>query len=156
MTRLAALFVVRCGKVWRSTPAHSRGENGRYVFRIVASSPHDQPMVIAFEGQGSGHGAIGARPIQPGELSSQSISGSILQKHAKWLHARLSNQFAVGAPAADIDETADSREDLAESIGPLPLRITDDPAERGIAGLSSGGIYAFTVKPICGPREAPP
>jgi hypothetical protein len=84
------------------------------------SLPPDQLIVIAFEGQGSGRGAIGARPIQSGELTRQSISGSILQKHAKWLHVPLSNQFGLGAPASDIDETADGREDLAESIGPLP------------------------------------
>ena len=90
------------------------------MFRIVGPSTHDQLIVIAFEGQGSGHAAIATRPIQPSELSRQSVLGSILQEHAKRLYVRLSNQFGIGATAADIDETTDGREDLTESIWPLP------------------------------------
>ena len=77
------------------------------MFRVVGPTPHDQLIVIAFEGQGTGHGAIAARPIQPGELSGQSVFGSILQEHAKRLRVRLSYQFRVGATASDIDKTAD-------------------------------------------------
>jgi hypothetical protein len=82
-------------------PAHSRMENGWSVFRIVGSSPHDQLIVIAFESQCSSHCPIGARPIQPSKLSWQAALGSILQKHAKPLHIRLLNQFAVRATASN-------------------------------------------------------
>jgi hypothetical protein len=70
-------------------PSHGRGENRCAMFRVVGTSTHYQLIVVAFEGQGSGHSAIAARPIKLGELSRQTVLGSILKEYAKRLHVRL-------------------------------------------------------------------
>src|SRR5262245_65475 len=121
-------------------PAQRVGHDGATVLAAVEALAELEAVVVALELQGRRHLLVGQRPVA--ELVVQVLPAA-LQEHADGLLRLRADQGRVDVAAADVRETADVRQHLAELVRHLPRgRERADAARTDAADGPALGVGA--------------
>src|SRR5262249_31432047 len=121
-------------------PAQGARQNCTTVLTGVATVAPDRLVVVLLEFEGRFHLQVAEIPV-PGRIVE--VVRAILEEHADRLLRRLADDAWIAVAAADVGETADVAEDLAEQVRPFPRhRERADAPGRGAANTAARGVLA--------------
>src|SRR5439155_16515945 len=98
-------------------PPQRLGQNSAAVLAVVAFGAELEFVVVTHELQRRRHLLVRQRPVP---VQIVQVVRAVLQKHSDRLFLRLADQRRIVVSAADVGETADMAEDLAEFFWPFP------------------------------------
>src|SRR5262249_1555420 len=124
-------------------PAQRLRQDGAAVLAVVAAVAHHELVVVLHELQRRGHLLVRQRPVA---VQVVEVVLAVLEEDADRLLLRLADHPRIDVAAADVRETADVAEDLAELVRPLPGRREGaDAARTGSSDGPAGGVLADVV-----------